>query len=41
MQRTHMGSYTCLAANRIDNLINSPEQDTGELFVQGNVVKST
>ena len=30
-----MGSYTCSASNGINNLIDSPEQDSAELFVQG------
>ena len=33
--RTDMGTYTCSASNGIANLIDSPEEDTAELFVQG------
>lgn len=34
-QRTDMGKYTCRAENGITNLINSPMEDSVELFVQG------
>ena len=30
-----MGKYTCRAENGITNLINSPMEDSVELFVQG------
>ena len=34
-ERTDMGGYICSAMNGIENLIESPESDTVELFVQG------
>ena len=35
VQRTEMDIYTCTGSNGINNLINSPQEASSQLFVQG------
>ena len=35
VQRSEMDTYTCTGANGVTNLINSPQQASSQLFVQG------
>ena len=41
VQRSEMDTYTCAGSNGISNLINSPQQASSQLFVQGWFFKIT